>query len=363
MTMESSDTLGEIVHRVRKGLAIAAVLPLFTLVQAGDAAAAPTCTMSSHCYGIANLPLRINGATTNLKVTCMSVTNWRNELVTEEMWVSTNGSWNYWVELGMTVGTPVSTRKMFWADNRPNGGGYHEHYPSTAATLNHTYINTISYAGGNAWNVYIQGGSPIGTSGANPGPSVGAQVGEEITTNSAKGAATHTSLWYKDTGNTFHAGWPNSTISQDVPPRAAWISTHNSMRAYSNCTAPSVAEKQGVAAVSSPATVDSVLDVARLLAEQNGDANPTGISYVKTTRQQATSLVGTDQVDTDQDAYLVQLHGNFVGHAAKTPPGGAKPTGTVLTASVDAATGELLDWSLTDSAAELNKLGPATTVQ
>ena len=117
--------------------------------------------------------------------------------------------------------------------------GYNEHYPAHSASLNTTYIVTITYAGDNSWNVYEHGGSPLGVSVSNNSSSAYLNVGEEMTDTTAQGAAVHSDLWYEDTSSNFQEGWVNGVISADNPPAADWISQNNSMRAYSNCTAPS----------------------------------------------------------------------------------------------------------------------------
>ncbi len=450
----------------RLGPVLAAPLLLAATAVAvtGTSSPALAATCNPHCYGIATMTRTTHGATANLRVTCLSVSNWQTQFVDEEFWVLTSGS--TWVEEGMTVGTPRSARSWYWADSRPNGG-YHEHYPSHSASLNTTYIMTISYAGNNSWNVYEHGGSPLGVSTANNSSSPKTEAGEEITDTTAKGAAVLSSLYYKDTGDTFHAGWPASSISGHNPPTAQWISTNNSLRAYSNCAAPSVAGPDtsatsvdaivsaardlgtrygsgklptsltyarasrsavaralpgAVAASAPPAAVvvtmtgtfagggtvltavydaatgrlsgtsisgrpadlselgeqtvvykqskqvsasvlGSVLDSAKRLAGQNGEPMPAAVSYVQSTRADASAVMsGSRTVDSNPSVVVVTMSGRFVGHAAKVPPGQALPTGNYLTAAYDAQTGELTDWSITASAPAVSALGATHVV-
>lgn len=261
-------------------------------------------------------------------------------------------------------------------------------------------------------------------------------VGEEITDTTAQGAAVHSSLYYKDTADAFHQSWPGAAISGNNPPTAQWISTNNSMRAYSNCSAPSLSSAEqldpldistaaardvgrrlgggalptsvsyvrttangspvvvvtmtgrfgktgtvlttthdaktgrllssrittGTAALTgggtmvyqqkaqvTAKTLSSVLDAARRLAAQNGEPAPQAVRSVRSTRVAATGGV----TDTDPSVVVVTMSGQFVGHAAKVPPGGRLPTGKFLTAVFDAGTGELTDWSITPQAPEL----------
>lgn len=126
-----------------------ALLPLAAAATVlAPAAPARAATCNPHCYGIARMTRTTHGGTTDLRVTCLGVSNVNTQFVTQEFWVHTGASSsNNWVEQGMTIGTPRSSRSWFWADSRPGSGGYHEHYPSHSASLNTTYIVTISYAG------------------------------------------------------------------------------------------------------------------------------------------------------------------------------------------------------------------------
>lgn len=103
-----------------------------------------------------------------------------------------------------------------------------------------------------------------------------------------------------------------------------------------------------------------MVQTARDLAALNGEPDPAGISYVMTTRAKANGLFGAT-VDSDQAAYLVQLHGHFNGATASRPHGAPAPHGTVLTVTIDSLTGQITDWGISDTAAPLNKLGAVQT--
>ena len=312
---------------MRKTRVTLALLPLVaaaTVLAPASPALAATC--NPHCYGIARMTRATHGGTTNLRVTCLGVSNVNTQFVTQEFWVHTGASSsNTWVEQGMTIGTPRSARSWFWADSRPGSGGYHEHYPSHSASLNTTYIMTISYAGSNSWNVYEHGGSPLGVSTANNSSSPFVTVGEEITDTTAQGAAVHSSLYYKDTADAFHQGWPGAVISGHNPPTAQWISTNNSMRAYSNCSAPSVSSAAQEQVDPLDISTAAARDVGRRLG---GGALPTSVSYVRATAGGSPVVV-------------VTMTGRF-GKA-----------GTVLTTTHDATTGRLLSSRITNSTAGL----------
>jgi hypothetical protein len=86
-----------------------------------------------------------------------------------------------------------------------------------------------------------------------------------------------------------------------------------------------------------------------------GDARPDSAEFVYTTRQAAVGLDG-EKVDSDQPVYLVVLHGHFVYKYARGI--GPPPTGTVLTLTIDAATGDSLDLGLGNGPSGASRLGP-----
>ncbi|MDQ2813889.1 MAG: hypothetical protein M3Z75_18970 [Actinomycetota bacterium] len=97
------------------------------------------------------------------------------------------------------------------------------------------------------------------------------------------------------------------------------------------------------------------------VAALNGEANPTAITYVATSRAKAANLTG-GAVDSDQAAYMVQVKGQLNGAAAHHPRGLPAPHGTVLTVVIDAVTLQVTDWGLTNTTAPLNQLGRVQAV-
>jgi hypothetical protein len=104
-----------------------------------------------------------------------------------------------------------------------------------------------------------------------------------------------------------------------------------------------------------------VPQVAQRLATIAGDRAPTSSSYVYTRRQDAQSIQGGDKVDTNGPAYLVVMHGHFVYKNARGfgPP----PTGSVLTVTIDAATGQSTDLGIGNAAPDLARLGAVHALQ
>jgi hypothetical protein len=323
-------------------------------------AIAATCSEFNHCYGIAEWSTSaVHGIAESLTVSCLQLSNTTSNFVTEEMWLATDGSTgNYWVEAGMAYGYPKgATRYWFWADKRPGTGGYHEHDLTISANLNTTYGNDITWAGNNSWQI-TRNGTLLGTSTSNPGPSIYEQAGEEMIDDAAQAAATHDNLTYQDTSGNWHSGWSGAGIYQDQPPYAAWTNAYHDMEAYSNCSFATPTPMP----TNAPITSDAAAALKRIafdLARHNGQAHPRSIAYVATTRQEAIRLVtnGQDIVDTNQPVYLVSMQGPFQGAEAKVPTGHTQPRGNVMTATVDPASGAIVDWSIQNSNPDLNQLG------
>lgn len=93
-----------------------------------------------------------------------------------------------------------------------------------------------------------------------------------------------------------------------------------------------------------------------------GDPHPTLAQWVETTRQRAVSSQSGDTVDSGSTpVYFVVLHGNFVDTKAYVPGGAAYPAGTVLSFTIDAANGQLLDLTLTKSDPDYSHTGEPQT--
>ena len=117
------------------------------------------------------------------------------------------------------------------------------------------------------------------------------------------------------------------------------------------------AQGQGSASTRAPAAAGPppfVAAVAQRIAAIAGDGHPSSAEFVYTTRQAAVGLDG-ETVDSDPPVYLVVLHGNFVYKYARGP--GPPPRGTVLTVTIDAATGDSLDLGLGNGPVAASRLG------
>jgi hypothetical protein len=274
-----------------------------------------------------------------------------------------NSNGTYWVEEGMAYGAPQgSKRYFFWADSRPNGGGYHEHDLSIAANLNQTDDDYITW-NGSGWAVK-RDGSTLGTSTANPGQAHYANAGEELTINSGASAGKSVFLYRQTSYNgSWTAGWGGG-VSADGPPYGGWMSSPYSADFYSNCSFSAVTDDAPTFSAFSAAGADAAMTkVVTDLAVANGGADPQSISYVKTTRQAASDLTGQSQLDSDQPVYLAVATGKFVGTVAKTPKGSPKPEGTTMTVAVDPATGRITDWGIEGQQVSLSGLGEVHAVR
>lgn len=100
-----------------------------------------------------------------------------------------------------------------------------------------------------------------------------------------------------------------------------------------------------------------VTAAANRVAAINGDAHPSSAEWVKTARQTAVSANSTDTVDSNQSVYYVVLHGRFAATKGYLGPGAAVPTGTILTLTVDASTGEVLDNTLSSKTPDFSHTG------
>jgi hypothetical protein len=178
---------------------------------------------------------------------------------------------------------------------------------------------------------------------------------------SAAAAATHVDLLYQEGGGVWYEGWPGAQIVQTQPPYASWTNEYRDLETHTNCPKPAQASVSASSAMTADAP-SALRKVALDLAAHNGDARPRAVTYVATHRQAAIAATthGQDAVPSDQPVYLIRVDGNFRGWQAKTPAGHPRPTGNVLTAAVDPATGRVVDWSIQHTGTDIAQLGPTT---
>jgi hypothetical protein len=71
----------------------------------------------------------------------------------------------------------------------------------------------------------------------------------------------------------------------------------------------------------------------------------------------AVTAASGSAVNTNEPAYLVQLHGHFTALDASVPSRAKLPTGSYLTFIVDASDGSVTDWGVGIRKADLYALG------
>jgi hypothetical protein len=110
--------------------------------------------------------------------------------------------------------------------------------------------------------------------------------------------------------------------------------------------------------VPTPAEIQRLEADALAFAKMNGESAPDGGVIVSGNRGEVVSAtMGGAQVDTNQDVFVVRLHGSFVGYEAPRPAGVAPPHGSYLEIVYDAQTMELTDWSLSAQPQDLTRFG------
>jgi hypothetical protein len=104
-----------------------------------------------------------------------------------------------------------------------------------------------------------------------------------------------------------------------------------------------------------------ILRIAERAAASAGDRRPTLIQHAQGTRHDANLVDSGDIVPGKQWSYLIAERGHFVLRNVPTPPGAPAPHGSVLTLIVNASTGHLTDFGVSNRYPDLAKLGRVHT--
>jgi len=182
---------------------------------------------SGHWYAILwnpSLSDNLAGRGAAIDIDTTSLTSNASNFVDHEMWYGVVGGGGYWVEVGVTDGITSSgndvNHHVFWADNRDNGGGYHEHYPNVSWQFDAYYQNKIVWSGQSCqWDVYF-GGVNLGSStnncaGANRYLAAGIEATSASTDEHVGGFMAD---WQrKDNSSNWHSDWSGATVSADCP--------------------------------------------------------------------------------------------------------------------------------------------------
>jgi hypothetical protein len=111
---------------------------------------------------------------------------------------------------------------------------------------------------------------------------------------------------------------------------------------------------------SSPSTSPPnwVISVARMMARNNEDPNPTSGEWGLVNKAVAAPAVGLSSGAATEREYLVVLHGSFIAKDASVPSGADLPKGSVLTFTLDPRTHTVNDWGVGGDAAHVAGLQP-----
>lgn len=98
------------------------------------------------------------------------------------------------------------------------------------------------------------------------------------------------------------------------------------------------------------------------IAALNGEASPSAIEAVTTTRNDAVHVAQGQGEDvlSKEPVYLVQMQGGFTGYEASVPAGTNLPKGAVMAFTVSVDSGAVLDWGIAAAPADLSTLGPVS---
>jgi hypothetical protein len=219
-------------------LGILAVLVVGSISTAPQAYAAPTCTLSTHCYDLVRVgptsgSSGFYGAYGYIHAACLSNSNAPFDFTTDETWLSFPTG-NYWVEAGLAYGDPFYGKYFYWADQRP-GGGYHEHDDPTDLPDNTTpYYFDISYIGSGNYDVLI--GPMSGTSTGWSSPIANRiDTGTEASGGAVSVWGSSSGLGYYTLANAAHNYWTwsgGNTYSFQDPSSWGIVQTVTSNRFY-----------------------------------------------------------------------------------------------------------------------------------
>lgn len=195
---------------------------------------------NGHCYGI-HFWGGANGADTRISLnTSLNGGSTYNDLasysfVTTEMWLQTaatgaNNSNAYWVEAGIISEYAYTSSAFpfyFWADKRPNGGGFAFHYLSNIAYSGNALVR-ITRSGSSNWNVLIQdsNGSLTGVSTANnfsvANIVVGTELHNDYQTAHEPNIYYTNNRWENNSGQFVYQGNDGTGANVISPVRADW---------------------------------------------------------------------------------------------------------------------------------------------
>jgi hypothetical protein len=204
-------TGGESMVRALTRVLAASFLLAGLIVAAGAAPNAMACSnpSSDHCYAEAeddDIGTN-NGAYAILDVGCMYAPS--DVRLNDTLWDWTGS--DYWVEVGGLEGLGYDgndhNKVWYWADMRPNGGSYHEHYYGSIDQSTYLQVQ-VEWEGSSTWSVFGGNGfTLLGNSTSQPNNSGSAgfgTAGTEYTGTGIRDTGNISDIQYLDTNYNFH---------------------------------------------------------------------------------------------------------------------------------------------------------------
>lgn len=246
--------------------------------------------------------------------------------------------------------------RYFWADQRALGGYKERNITSIPAYFGNTRRLEIRGDGKTTWDVYIDA-NRVGQSTQNSAPSEGAEAGEEATYPTAQAYAKFSKFQYYGWDKKFHE-WTDTPQKVVDPPLSLSPNTDGSFVVLSNwfCSELVASSVDQSTKASTMISSEKAISIAKELATANAVSHPRTTKYVATTRALAKSGVFHGQ-KTDDSLWVVEMTGDFIGYSAKVRHGSPPPTGSHMTVTIDAATGEISDYSITNESSGLTSMG------
>lgn len=323
-----------------------------------------------HCYAILQsgsargIPRYSNGVNADLKVSCLAAKP--GSFTTFEMWMNINASNSYWVEAGLSAGDiGQGGFQWFWADLRP-GQSFAFHFIRWAAQDINIYRNVkIRWVHGTTnWNILFAE-SVVATSTNNSASNGGTQLGAEVAISTGPAVWGTAKNWRQDNGTSWVAVPVDGAILLNNNAGLAMSRGSSGGFPYINVTTPSKpcgSTPTAAMPQASPflGTDSEVSDITARTAADLGEAEPHDVQMVPATRGDAVALSGENKIASGAKApsLLIQARGHFT--SPKTMPGqkASALTGDTLRVVVDAATGVVTDYSISNlSGVDLSGLG------
>jgi hypothetical protein len=367
----------------KRGLLISSTvistLFLFTAVTSNgnSASATDSCgdLSNNHCYGqYYSSDLFITQISADIEADCLNVHDTTTQFDTFEMWMFDYPALgNYWIEEGLMAGDFPDTSgiwyngfQWFWADNRPNGGGFHFHHLYWASNYDRKTVGFV-YQGGSTWKVEVNG-SGVGTATGEDASGSSSTLGAETAVELKSQVYGHAWNWhYYDTA--WHPVHPSVDVfpTSNPPgyvPSASFNPTNVTVKTPNypcGHLQPQIKPKSAVR----PAGELSLRDVRRIAVTALGSqvtGRAASMSVVQSTRGAANDLSGSTVTGPARTTcvYLVQELGSFTAHVSSRANPDVAIKGGAVTVVIDAKTGVVLDWGIQSHPERLRSLGKVT---